>query len=506
MMSLEHSKKVRSCEVLIVGAGPAGSTCATFLSSAGINCILLDKETFPRDKPCGGGLTTRIFKRFDLNNEEVVDSVVRGGHLYGPDLKSSVKVDDNNNPVGYMVLRSSFDNYLVEKAKKFGSTLIESQNITEISFLQDKVLTKLENGEIISSKIIIGADGVLGIVAKKSGLKERWKDDELGLCVFIEQALDAQVIKKYNPDNYSVHIHIEFKDLFGYFWLFYKKHHVNIGLGCLLSEKKKKKVNLKLAFLDYLKHLEETNLIPKLDISSLKLRGGLVPLKKPIEQTYGNRILLLGDSAGFVNPLSGEGIYYAMSSGENAAKTIIQLKKQNKDYVKKNLKLYEKTWKNDFGGELSKILFVRRFIMVSATINNLINYAKKDAAFRELIMKFMLGMEEIQKRTLAKFFIKHVLKDLFRKFKQVMFLDVLLIVKLLNKFYSAIPSILFGKKYKNFHRKFPLYLSNPEELSVSIQYSRKKTGKNSMYLVIEIIKQRIGNLLENFRLRINKKL
>ncbi|MHA1895328.1 MAG: NAD(P)/FAD-dependent oxidoreductase [Candidatus Helarchaeota archaeon] len=243
-----------NCEVLIIGAGPAGSTCATFLSKAGIRTILIDKDTFPRDKPCSGALTTRIFKRFPyLSAGEVVESIVHGGYLYTPDLKSNVKIEDTESPVGYMVLRGVFDNYLVQKAIQSGAEFFEGIIVKEISFQDDKIVTSLKDGRIITSKIIIGADGALSIVARKSNLKKRWKDDELGICIFIENEINEKQLKKYNPNRLSVHIHIGYKDIFGYFWTFFKKDHLNIGLGCLLSEKKRKKVNLKDSFLDYLK-------------------------------------------------------------------------------------------------------------------------------------------------------------------------------------------------------------------------------------------------------------
>ena len=285
-MSSEPSKNAISCEVLIIGAGPAGSNSAVFLSKAGIDTILVDSKKFPRDKQCGGALTTRIFQRFKLYSEEVAESLVHGGYLYAPDLKSSVKIEDPEKPVGLMILRSNFDNYLVEKAKQFGTTFMDDVKVKNISFYKDKIITFLENGTSISSKVLFGADGAMSTVARITGLKKRWEEDELGICIFVENEISQKIKKEFDPDNLSVHIHIGYKDLFGYFWTFYKKRHLNIGLGCLLSEKKKKKANLKEAFLDYLGHLENTKIIPQIDISTLKMRGAVVPLKKPIMMSF----------------------------------------------------------------------------------------------------------------------------------------------------------------------------------------------------------------------------
>ena len=492
-----------SCEVLIIGAGPAGTTAARFLAKAGIDVIILEKDKFPRDKPCGGALTVRIFERFEYLSPEQTESVVHGGYLYAPNLISKVKIEDPERPVGYMVLRKNFDNLLVEKAKESGAKLIENAKIENFEILSEEVKVILQDGTRISAKILLGADGVISIVAKKTRLKKKWKDDELGMCILAEKELDISEMENFSPKGLSVHIHIGYKNLFGYFWTFYKKNHVNIGLGCLLSEKKEKKVNLKTAFKDYLMHLEEKNIIPSLKRLNLNLKGAMVPLKKPLDRTYDHRVLLLGDSAGFVNPLSGEGIYYAMASGEDAARAIIDLKQLGKVYTKKNLKLYQKIWKKDFGSELKKILFIRRFIMASSTINNVISYANDDAKFRDLIMKFMLGMEEISRRTLGAYFLKHVIKDFFKKFKQTISFNAILFYSVIDNVYFTVLDLIMGKKTHVFRQKTPIYLKDPQKFVHVLQNSRKISKKHALHLVIESIMLKLKHFLNNIRYRMN---
>jgi len=494
-----------SCDILIIGAGPAGATAATFLarSDAIISVIILEKDTFPRNKPCGGALTVRIFERFEYLSTEQTESVIHGGYLYAPNLVSKVKIEDPEKPVGYMVLRKNFDNLLVEKAKESGAKLIENAKIENFEILNDEVKVKLQDGTRITAKILLGADGVTSIVAKKTKLKKKWNDDELGMCILAQKELDKDEMEIFNPKGLSVHIHIGYKNLFGYFWTFYKRNHVNIGLGCLLSEKKKKNINLKTAFNDYLTHLEKINIIPSLKRLNLKLQGAMVPLKKPLDRTYDHRVLLLGDSAGFVNPLSGEGIYYAMASGEDAARTIIDLKQLGKDYTKKNLKLYEKKWKKDFGHELKKILFIRRFIMASSTVNNVINYANNDAKFRDLIMKFMLGIEDVSRRTLGSYFLKHVIKDFFKKFKQVISFNAILFYSLIDNVYFTVLNLIMGKKPLIFRQKTPTYLNNPEEFVYALQNSRKISQKHALHLAIDSMLLKLKHFIDNIRYRLN---
>ncbi len=503
MMKNSDSKNL-SCEVLIIGAGPAGSTAARYLASSNkdISVIVLEKDTFPRDKPCGGALTIRIFERFDYLSTKETESVVHGGYLYAPNLISKAKIEDPENAVGYMVLRKNFDNYLVEKAKESGAKVIENAKIENFEILDDKIIVNLLDGNQITAKILLGADGVSSIVAKKTKLNKKWKDDELGMCILAQKELDETQIQKYNPKGLCVHIHIAYKNLFGYFWTFYKKNHVNIGLGCLLSEKKAKKVNLKTAFKDYLNYLEKKEIIPSLESLNLKLQGAMVPLKKPLDRTFDHRVLLLGDSAGFVNPLSGEGIYYAMSSGDDAAKAIIHLKQLGKDYTKNNLKIYEKIWKADFGNELKKILFIRRFIMASATINNVITYANNDPKFRDLIMKFMLGMEEISRRTLGWYFLKHVIKDFFKKFKQIISFNGIMFYDMIDKLYSTTLDLITGKKTSYFNTRPPSYLQDSQKFVLALHDSRKISGKHALNLVFQTIIFKLKHFVNNFRNRI----
>lgn len=117
----------------------------------------------------------------------------------------------------------------------------------------------------------------------------------------------------------------------------------------------------------------------------------------------------------------------------------------------------------------------------------------------------MLGLEEIPRRTLASYFLKHVLKDLFRKFKHVALLDAVFFFKIIDRFYQAIYSILLDKNKLKIEHESPRYFKDPEKLMLALQHSRKISGKNSFEFLIQIIKHKIKVIRDYFRLWLNKK-
>jgi len=383
-------------DVIIVGAGPAGSTAAKLIADEGFKVLLVDKAKFPRDKPCGGALTRRIVERFphiSENLQNLVGSEIFGGKIYSPSLKYTAKME-SDKPLGYMVFRKEFDFELVKLAKESGVEFWDNYQVFDVIFSKNNVTLKSLNGNEVYSKVVIGADGVRSIIAKKSGLNPRWKLDQIGVCILKEFHVEEPLADRLKKIKQSVHIHVGFENIYGYAWMFHKKSAINIGLGCLLSEKKN---NLKELFYQYVDLLKNQNFIPNLDIEDLK--GGLIPLKLPLKKTYGDKVILIGDAAGFVNSLSGEGLYYAICSGELAARTCIELLIKAKDFSKKNLSHYQKLWIKDFGKELKGILFLRRFTRI--WLEGIIKYASLDKKWRKMIMNVILGQKKVSKISLA---------------------------------------------------------------------------------------------------------
>ena len=372
-------------DVVVVGAGPAGSTAAKFLSEKGVKVLLIDKSKFPRDKPCGGGIPIRTLKKFSYLNKNLIESYSYGGALHSTSPKCMLEIPKNKPLIG-MVLRKKFDYELVKLAIDNGSIFSDGKTAQNIDIQDNKVKIKVSDGSEIESQLVIGADGVWSTVAKQCNLRDTNMD--VGLCLFKEIPISTEILDKYYTKKRLSHAYIKVQDLVGYGWIFPKKQHLNIGICELKSSdnKSKSKVNLKGIFNNFIKILKQDELIPK-NISFERCRGAALPLK-PVAKTYTNRVILCGDAAGLINPATGEGIDYAMTSGKIAAGVITEALEVN-DMSEKFLSKYESIWKKDFGKDIKIFLRIQNGWRSKGA--KLIKIASKDKKITEIAVKIATG-------------------------------------------------------------------------------------------------------------------
>lgn len=337
-------------DVVVVGAGPAGATTAKCLAERGVSVLLLDADAFPREKPCGGGLPTRVLKRFPYI-EPFIDSISYGSITYSSSLRYKLTLV-RERPLIMTVLRKPFDQGLVSYACKAGATFQEKRTVIDVSVRPDDVLIMLQDGETIEAQAVVGCDGMRSVVAEKTNLCKKLES----LCISLvqEQPLTPKQLDTFYTKKRLVHLFIKAQGIAGYGWVFPKKHCVNIGIGEFQSAlpRSRQKASLKETYESFIAMLKKQRLLP--DTFPIEdLKGATLPIF-PLENTYRDRVLLCGDAAGFINPITGEGIYYAMSSGQIAAGVIADaLQAQN--FSKHFLARYQKAWNKDFGKDL-KIL------------------------------------------------------------------------------------------------------------------------------------------------------
>jgi len=373
-------------DVIIVGGGPAGSTAAKILSEKGVKTLLIDKDRFPRDKPCGGGLPYRVMQRFPyIKKEGLIESYSYGGYAYYQVSKYELQHIGDDPLIG-MVIRKKFDHDLIKLAIDSGCTIKQNSRVIDVKITDKKAKVFLENGESVDSEIIIGADGVNSVIAKKTGLRSR--DFQRGICVLQEFKTDERVVEEYFTEKRLCYIHSRFKDVSGYGWVFPKKDHINIGIGEMIrGSENSRKVNLLEVYKDYIKMLKHQKIIPK-DLKVGRCIGGALPIY-PLEKTYSDRVILVGDAAGIISCTTGEGIYYAMSSGEHAANTILDILSGAR-IDETSLSKYEESWKNDFGKELDILKKVVKRQSPSS-VEKLFKKAHNDKRLTELLIEVMLG-------------------------------------------------------------------------------------------------------------------
>jgi geranylgeranyl reductase family protein len=359
-------------KIAVVGAGPAGSTAAKFLAEHDIHVELFDKDVFPRNKPCGGGIPIWTLERFPyLKKLSSIECYSYGGKIHSPMMDYSVEII-KDKPALAMVHRQRFDHDLVKLAEQAGAILHEDTRITDVEITDKKITLQTKKAKSIPFDLVIGADGFTSVIGKKTGLSKQ--QETICVCIVEEFPMNPSIITEFFTKQRLCHINLKFKKLTGYGWVFPKQDHINIGLGeyRIKADKNYKRKNLKNVFSDYLQTLKKHKIIPE-SLKSRKPRGGSIPLES-LKQTVSDRIIMCGDAAGFVNPVSGEGIYYAMTSGFHAYETVIEAI-QKKDFSRTTLSNYRRKWYPDFGKDIN--------VMRKAT-----KYWKRDSdRFLRLLLK-----------------------------------------------------------------------------------------------------------------------
>ncbi len=376
-------------DVIVVGGGPAGSIAAKLCAEKGLKVICIDRETFPRVKPCGGAVPRPILNELPyLYN--YIETRIDGLKMFGKDPNEILQYSSGKQQ-GAFVIRSVFDNCLLQDASKAGVKLVEGERVIEVNVSEDEVRIKTEKNHSFSGKIVIGADGTNSVVAKKTGLNLKWEKNKLSLVYVIESEVKEDVMEKYFPDGHFGYMHMGFNGMEGYGWIFPKKTHINIGFGAMIYDTKK----IKDQFQNYINFCERTHLIPKLELTDI--RAALLPMGGPLKRTSKKRVMLLGDAAGFVNPINGEGIHYAMKSGIIAAEIALKSIK-SQDYGEKIFLEYHKKCMKAFGKDLRTYLFLRRRVMNN--FDNIIKIANQDESFKKLFVSIGVSLESPRKNLL----------------------------------------------------------------------------------------------------------
>ncbi len=373
-------------DVVIVGAGPAGSTAAKFLSEKGIKVLLLDKSKFPRDKPCGGGIPVRVLKKFKyIEEKDLIESYIYGGCVHSPSQKYKVKLQ-KNEPLSATVLRKKFDYGLVKFAIDAGTTFMDGKSAAGIRIFSDKAKISFTDKTSIESEIVIGADGVWSAVAKQSGLSQNCKN--IGMSIVCEYPMGAKTLDYYFTEKRIAHIHLNIGGIKGYGWVFPKKKHVNLGICEIesINNKRNGKLNFKKVYESYVQILKENKVIPN-SLKIGKIKGAALPIR-PLEKTYADRVILCGDAAGLINPSTGAGIDYAMSSGKIAANVIADALGAG-DTTEKYLSRYQTIWKKDFGRDIQTLLRVQK--RWGEKNEEVIKLASRDKGISELAYGFITG-------------------------------------------------------------------------------------------------------------------
>jgi geranylgeranyl reductase family protein len=286
-------------DVIVVGAGPAGSTAARGCAARGLKTLIVDKAAFPRDKPCGGGVLVRAAREMNLDITPVVERTVSTALM----VRRSGRIDSvtSDVPLCFMTQRLRLDAFLLARAQDAGAVLREKTAIRGID--EGSELAEITtDSERLSARVVIGADGANGTTARMAGMRP-----DLMHAVALEGNIrpDGGLPREWETAGgvYSIGCPG------GYGWIFPKSDHLNVGVAGWAHIAPTLR-----------RRLHELTAACGFAPSSLQAtRGHHIPFRRAGSPLVSGRTMLVGDAGGLADPLSGDGIYSAVVSGKAAS-------------------------------------------------------------------------------------------------------------------------------------------------------------------------------------------
>ncbi|AEE14095.1 geranylgeranyl reductase [Thermodesulfobium narugense DSM 14796] len=352
------NNRILEFDVIICGAGPAGSTAAFLLAKKGLRVALIDKEVFPRDKLCGGLLTKKSYNLIDsifgINflRQETEFFSNRFEVYYG---RTKI-ISSFSKKLFLYVDRKKFDFAILKKAIESGAYFFEKTKVVDIDVNNLLVFT---NNNTFKGRYIVAADGVNSII--RSSLV---KNEIIDIREYKDNLTLAMEFYDYKFTTDRASLYFGFTK-FGYGWIFPNKERTIVGMGALISKNNgliKKQFN---NFLNSIGYKEPT-----------KVFSHLIPTGWIPNRVGFNNILLVGDAGGFVDPITGEGIYYAVRTGQVATDAIL-ISEKNKLFAEINYERFldkmlkdlrnRKRYRNIVFGTKFR-LFIKIFLLVQLIV------------------------------------------------------------------------------------------------------------------------------------------
>ncbi len=318
-------------DCIIVGAGPAGATAAYHLAKLGRSVLVLEKDSLPRYKPCGAGVSPAIAQWFDFDLSPVISLQVKKIHYTW---KMDDPVETELETPMWMVQRDVFDHFLIQQSQKIGAEVRENTTVTGIKFNNNQWQVTT-NGETLTSRYLIIADGAKGSLGKSLGFKSP---------KFHQSFILETTSKKGDV------AHFDFGTVkTGYIWAFPKAESYSISIACFRGDNPK---NLKQLLIDYATQFG-------VDVNQSQIYEHSLCLWDGDRKLHTKGALLVGDAACLADPLLGEGIRPSILSGVKAAEAINQALTGDEKALEKYTEIIHQEWGEDmvWAGRLAGLFY-----------------------------------------------------------------------------------------------------------------------------------------------------
>lgn len=407
------------CDVLIIGGGPAGSALAFYLAKQNIKVIVIEAQKFPRDKICGDGVSPIALAELsrigitDLEQFSKLNEINKVG-LFIEDQKVTIDLSKPEHlPFHARIIpRIHLDNWIYLAAKKAGAVYYEDTRLCNYSIEESLVTAELKQaGQTlkVKAKMIVGADGSNSTVARLFNGSKAIDDYQLlGLRAYYENV---------NGPSDRVDIYFSGANFPGIYWMFpIGEHAANIGLAMVSKTLPKSEQHVKSLLTNHIN--SNKDIVERIGngIIKGKISGWPLTFYNPKNIISSNRMLLVGDAAGLINPLSGDGIQYALLSARWAAESIIPCVANN-DYSSAAMQVYTKKIKKELAYDfaLSNLLiqfgrnktFKPIWMEIMAV---LIERAKTDKVYADIIAGIFEGTHPSYKALTPSFILKSIIQ------------------------------------------------------------------------------------------------
>ena len=377
-------------DAVVIGAGPAGATAARVLGEAGVSTLLLDKSDFPRDKPCGGGISARVVRRFPYLAGALAGistSWISKVYFESPD---GAAVDyESAEPLYLMIRRCEFDQLLLSMARD----RVECQTsalVRKVDFQPDcAIVTADVAGESreYRARVVLGCDGANSVVARAAGLRSGSVQSDYAIDMMEETPNEELNV----ADRDRMYIYYRIQGQYGYGYIFPKSTHVNLGVGFkldhYLAELRGRHYSYHRAFVEQ----QTSKGLLEGESNRANFRAFPLPISGPIPRTFADCAIVAGDAGGFVNAFTAEGIYYAMVSGEHAGRAAVEAVGCGRCDAAQ-LQNYERAWKREIGEELEKSVAIQRLLLRDPSrVDRIVRAASRNPALADLLARYATG-------------------------------------------------------------------------------------------------------------------
>ncbi len=383
-------------DIVVIGSGPGGSTTARYAAKNGLRVLLIDKrQELGAPIQCSGAISANALENVEIiANDEFIQERIYGFGIYNETgIKTTIdyrvlkpeEYGATQKPLGFIVDRRRFDRYLMTLAERENADVslkTEGLNYTPEKDGTCTLTARRFNEEIkINTKVIVGADGLQSQVGKWAGLNTHIKLTELASCLqFVVDGVETDgLLEIITGDKWAPG---------GYAWIFPKGNgYAEIGLGVTRTLAKQ---NAQWYLDQFMNASFFSNRFANARI--LEIQGGGVPLTAPLNIQYADNLILVGDAARHVNPITGGGIHTALASGKIAGEFLAELIKSNKKASKENLKEYQDRWLAAMGNKMWQLYQVKHNIFNTKDVllrdemlyNTMSNYFSPESEYKKI--------------------------------------------------------------------------------------------------------------------------